>query len=106
MIFRVVVGDDNGAITCFEVKKADTKTVFKLEGESGDRAIGSVSLGGTLGHKDKIFASSGLKIKGLTKKGREFFTFISNLTEDIKFVVIFRVSIACNFRKMKQGYIC
>eukprot|EP01138_Halocafeteria_seosinensis_P002815 gb/GECG01002876.1/.p1 GENE.gb/GECG01002876.1/~~gb/GECG01002876.1/.p1 ORF type:complete len:814 (+),score=106.42 gb/GECG01002876.1/:1-2442(+) len=80
---RVVVGDDSGAITCFEIKKGGTpETVFRLE--ASPQKISRLALGGNTGEKDKIFLSTGEKIKGISRKGKEFFTFDTNLTETIK----------------------
>lgn len=40
-------------------------------------------MGGPLGKKDKVFVSTGQMIRGITKKGKEFFTFNTSLSETI-----------------------
>ena len=48
--------------------------------------MGCLVLGGK--EMDKIFLACGQTIKGITKKGKEFFKFGANLTEDIKSMAV------------------
>lgn len=50
--------------------------------------VASLALGGPVGKKDKIFVSAGQKITGLSKKGKEFFKFNTNLSETITTMVV------------------
>jgi len=83
---KVVVGDDTGAITCFAIKKGEVANVFTSPAEEFDKAVGRVVLGGK--DLDKIFVACGQTLKGLTKKGKEFFRFNANLSEDVKAMVV------------------
>ena len=83
--FRVVVGDDTGSVACFEIKKNDIKPIFKTLPSEADKRIGCLTLGGAYGCKDKIFTADGSKVRGITKKGREFFTYITNFSDDITY---------------------
>ena len=59
------------------------QSVFKTMPLNDNRKIECLCLGGLPGSKDKIFVSTGQRITGLSKKGKEFLTFNSNLTETI-----------------------
>jgi Bardet-Biedl syndrome 7 protein len=48
-----------------------------------NKKINCLCLGGPTGAKDKVFVSTGQRITGLSKKGKEFLKFNSNLTETI-----------------------
>lgn len=78
---KLVVGDDTGLVTCFSIKKGELQEVFKVEPGDSDRPVGCIALSGKEG--DRIFVARGQSIKGITKKGKEFFAFQPNLTEDI-----------------------
>ena len=44
-----------------------------------------LELGGPVGQpRDRIFVSAGMNIKGLTRKGKQFLDFNTNLTEQIQ----------------------
>lgn len=78
---KVVVGDDSGSVTCFETKKGAPVVTFKtLPGEE----ISALALGGPIGKKDKIFVSTGQQIRGISRKGKEFFKVNTNLAEAIR----------------------
>lgn len=71
---KVVVGDLEGVIQCFKVAKGKVQTVFKTM-PSSDQPIACVRLGLVGGERtNKIFVASadGL-VRGITKKGKEFF---------------------------------
>lgn len=78
---KVCVGDDTGAVTCFEMKRGAFNTVFASA--AAGKEVSSLALGGPVGKKDKVFVAMAQQIKGVSKKGKEFFSFNSNLTETI-----------------------
>ncbi|KAM4808655.1 BBSome complex member BBS7 isoform 1-T3 [Rhinophrynus dorsalis] len=79
---KVVVGDQDGVITCFGIKKCEAVPVFKtLPGQK----ISRLELGGALGTvQEKIFVATGSEVRGFTKRGKQFLSFETNLTESIK----------------------
>jgi Bardet-Biedl syndrome 7 protein len=82
MMQKVTVGDQDGVLQVFSVKKGDIQIGFKTLPGAG---ISCLELGGALGTvKDKIFVSSENEVRGYTKKGKLFLGFDTNLTEHIK----------------------
>ncbi|XP_042548952.1 Bardet-Biedl syndrome 7 protein isoform X2 [Dipodomys spectabilis] len=79
---KVVVGDQDGVVLCFGMKKGEAGAVFKtLPGQK----IARLELGGILNTpQEKIFIAAGSEIKGFTKRGKQFLSFETNLTESIK----------------------
>ncbi|KAM8969275.1 Bardet-Biedl syndrome 7 protein [Sarcophilus harrisii] len=79
---KVVVGDQDGVATCFGIKKGEAVPVFKtLPGLK----IARLELGGALNTpQEKIFVATGSEIRGFTKRGKQFLSFETNLTESIK----------------------
>uniref|UniRef100_A0AAA9T8W5 Bardet-Biedl syndrome 7 n=1 Tax=Bos taurus TaxID=9913 RepID=A0AAA9T8W5_BOVIN len=79
---KVVVGDHDGIVMCFGMKKGEAVTVFKtLPGQK----IARLELGGALNTpQEKIFIAAGSEIRGFTKRGKQFLSFETNLTESIK----------------------
>ncbi|KAB1282067.1 Bardet-Biedl syndrome 7 protein [Camelus dromedarius] len=84
---QVVVGDHDGVIMCFGMKKGEAVTVFKtLPGQK----IARLELGGVLNTpQEKIFIAAGSEIRGFTKRGKQFLSFETNLTESIKAMVLY-----------------
>ena len=78
---KLVVGDDSGAIHCYEFTKGEAQSVFT--NQVFDGPVSSVSIGGVAPKRDKIFASCDKKIVGINKKGKAFFDITSTLTEPI-----------------------
>uniref|UniRef100_A0A3Q2IL64 Bardet-Biedl syndrome 7 n=1 Tax=Equus caballus TaxID=9796 RepID=A0A3Q2IL64_HORSE len=79
---KVVVGDHDGVVMCFGMKKGEAVTVFKtLPGQK----IARLELGGVLNTpQEKVFVAAGSEIRGFTKRGKQFLSFETNLTESIK----------------------
>jgi len=79
---KVAVADFDGVLTCFGIKKHVPQILFKtLPGNK----ITSLELGGIEGpSRDKIFFATGAEVKGFTKKGKQFLSFDTNLTESIQ----------------------
>lgn len=49
------------------------------------RAVARVELGGVLSApREKIFVAAGSEVRGFTKRGKQFLSFETNLTESIK----------------------
>ncbi|XP_077156527.1 BBSome complex member BBS7 [Paroedura picta] len=83
---KVVIGDQDGVVTCFGIKKGEPVPVFQtLPGEK----IARLELGGALNTlQEKIFVASGSEVRGFTKRGKQFLSFDTNLTESIKAMYI------------------
>ncbi|XP_034627715.1 Bardet-Biedl syndrome 7 protein [Trachemys scripta elegans] len=79
---KVVIGDHDGVVTCFGIKKGEAMPVFKtLPGQR----ITRLELGGALNTpQEKIFVATGSEVRGFTKRGKQFLSFETNLTENIK----------------------
>nr|KAF6400421.1 Bardet-Biedl syndrome 7 [Rousettus aegyptiacus] len=84
---KVVLGDHDGVVTCFGMKKGEAVAVFKtLPGQK----IARLELGGVLNTpQEKIFVASGSEIRGFTKRGKQFLSFETNLTESIKAMYVY-----------------
>ena len=83
---KVVLGDTDGVIQVFSVKKKETVGVFKSL--PLHRAITRVELGRGSGQQDKIFYCYDQTVVGVNKKGKQFFQYSSNLTEAIKALTV------------------
>ncbi|XP_012590281.1 PREDICTED: Bardet-Biedl syndrome 7 protein [Condylura cristata] len=79
---QVVIGDHDGVVLCFGVKKGAAVAVFKtLPGPK----VARLELGGVLNTpQEKIFIAAGSEIRGFTKRGKQFLSFETNLTESIR----------------------
>ncbi|KAK6172249.1 hypothetical protein SNE40_015952 [Patella caerulea] len=79
---RIAVGDNNGLLQCFGVKKGETQQTFQT---NLPQKISRLELGGPVGGvKDRIFIATGPEIKGFTKKGKNFLTFDTNMSEPVQ----------------------
>ena len=80
---KVVVGDDGGYLRSYDFKNGEPINSFNIKAFDGP--ISCVALGGNNPSRlDKIFASHGQQMTGFTKKGKDFFTLSSSLSEDIE----------------------
>ncbi|XP_011884638.1 Bardet-Biedl syndrome 7 protein isoform X2 [Papio anubis] len=79
---KVVIGDHDGVVMCFGMKKGEAGAVFKtLPGPK----IARLELGGVLNTpQEKIFIAAASEIRAFTKRGKQFLSFETNLTESIK----------------------
>ncbi|CAG0915803.1 unnamed protein product [Notodromas monacha] len=83
---KVVVGDQDGVLQVFHVKKGEINIIFRTLPET---RINRVSLSGSAGNpQDKIFACYGSTVKGFNKKGKQFLGFGTNLAEDIQHMCV------------------
>jgi len=78
---KIVLGSFNGVLQSFSYKKGELLTSFKTLPTG--KPIDAVELGLGQGQKDKIFSTSQQTLRGVNKKGKEFFKFKTNLTERI-----------------------
>eukprot|EP00198_Chlamydomonas_reinhardtii_P000372 XP_001689707.1 bardet-biedl syndrome 7 protein [Chlamydomonas reinhardtii] len=111
---KVAAGDMSGVVQCFSVKKGEFNVAFKTLPSAANKASGghpgtgrllrrrlhqglrlvtSLVLGKGKSQKDKIFVAAGNQIKGVNKKGKEFFRFNTQLTETIRRVDVFEKNI-------------
>eukprot|EP00040_Diaphanoeca_grandis_P009082 m.47554 g.47554 ORF g.47554 m.47554 type:complete len:712 (-) comp20518_c0_seq1:192-2327(-) len=80
-VCKVAVGDLGGVLTVKSVKKSVVSTAFSV---TAGKRVSRV-----YGVKDKIFVSCGNEVKGFSKKGKNFYTIQTFLSEDILSLVIF-----------------
>ena len=81
---RVVVGDQDGSVGCFQWKKGTATEVFVSTDLVGG-PVQRVELGSSAVQDDKVFAVTGTSIQGISKKGRPFFRFdVNQVTEAIR----------------------
>jgi hypothetical protein len=69
---------------------------------ASNSGITSLTLGGAGSKNDKVFVSNGLKVIGLSKKGKPFFTLTSNSSEAIQQILVKNSSLWC--RQSGGGY--
>ena len=79
---KVVVGDDTGALLCFGMKKDQLEQVFKTA--PTQKEVSRITLGGDKDEPDNIFWASGSTVRAMTKKGKEYLRFNTNVTEIIR----------------------
>jgi hypothetical protein len=81
---RVVVGDDSGELHCFSLRRGVVETDFKFRLPQSDGPVRALSHGGGTGLKDKVFVSAEGVVRGVSKKGKEFFSLTTNLAEPLQ----------------------
>ncbi|KAL6757581.1 bardet-biedl syndrome 7 protein [Haematococcus lacustris] len=84
---KVALGDYNGVIQAFSVKKGEIASSFKTL-PTPQQKITSLTLGKGRQQRDRIFVASGSMVKGLSRKGKEFFRFDTSITESIRKVSV------------------
>jgi len=83
---RIAVGDSDGTLQCFGLKKGEVQQVFK---SSAGHKIWRVVLGGQVGGpRERVFIASGINVMAFTKKGKNFLTFDTNMSEPIQSLYI------------------
>lgn len=99
---RVVVGSQNGSVICVCRKNNDTQIIYKtLPG----LPIESVCLGGAIGTlNDKVFVASGSNVRGIGKKGKQFFSFDTSMAETAKRMFIHGVDLILTGQKSVNHY--
>ncbi|KAL3880310.1 hypothetical protein ACJMK2_032558 [Sinanodonta woodiana] len=78
---KIAIADHDGMLQLFGMKKGDVQNVFKT---STSTKLTRLDLGGPVGGvRERIFVSSGAVVKGYTKKGKNFLTFDTNMSEPV-----------------------
>uniref|UniRef100_A0A061S2R3 Bardet-Biedl syndrome 7 protein n=1 Tax=Tetraselmis sp. GSL018 TaxID=582737 RepID=A0A061S2R3_9CHLO len=83
---RVVLGDSKGLVQCFGVRKTEAVSIFKSL--PLNQNITSLTVGNGEGQRDKAYIACDQTVRGMNKKGKEFFRFATNLTERINKVIV------------------
>ena len=94
---KIVVGDQDGVITCFGMRNLTVNLAFKsLPGPKVTSLCLSI---GDKGTTENIFVSAGPEIRGYTKKGKMFLVFDTNLTDSIQslFATESDLLVGCNY---------
>ncbi|KAK5980772.1 Bardet-Biedl syndrome 7 protein [Trichostrongylus colubriformis] len=99
---KVVVGSQNGCVICLCRKSNDTQIIYKtLPGPP----IEAVCLGGAIGTlQDKVFVASGSNVRGIGKKGKQFFSFDTSMAETAKRMFIHGVDLLLTGQKSVNHY--
>ncbi|VDM92325.1 unnamed protein product [Onchocerca ochengi] len=102
---KIVCSGSNGTIMCFGRKDDETKVIFKTA--PGPKVI-CICLGGALGMvQDKIFCAHEDRVKGYTKKGKQFLAFDSNMIEPITCMYVYGVEMfLCGERNFNHFHDC
>ncbi|CAJ0608257.1 unnamed protein product [Cylicocyclus nassatus] len=99
---RIVVGSQNGCVICICRKDNDTQIIYKtLPGPP----IEAICLGGAIGTlQDKVFVASGSNVRGIGKKGKQFFSFDTSMAETAKRMFIYGVDLLLTGQKSVNHY--
>lgn len=81
---KIVLGDADGVVQALGMRKGEDTRSLVFRSATGPDPIASLTLGSGKGQEDKIFVASGATVRGVNKKGKEFFKFSTNLTEPIR----------------------
>eukprot|EP01147_Barroeca_monosierra_P002360 gene2360-5319_t len=73
---KIIIGDRDGVVTCFGSKKQQAVVLFRT---LGGPPIHRLSVFG-----DRTFVAAGTEVRGYSKKGKNFFTMSTYMTEDIQ----------------------
>ncbi|KAI9996187.1 hypothetical protein PInf_013570 [Phytophthora infestans] len=79
---KFVIGDEYGVVSTYQMKKGEPQNVYKSVTLAGP--VACVTMGTSKGTEDKAFVATGQHVHGLSKKGKEFFKFQSNLAEPMR----------------------
>jgi len=79
---KVLVGSDNGIVTCFRIKKGEVLEEFKTG--NLDYPVQKLLVGGPVDKRDKIYFTSAQTIRGVNRKGKECFKFATEGAEALK----------------------
>ncbi|CAF1147012.1 unnamed protein product [Rotaria sp. Silwood1] len=83
---KIALGESNGIVQLFSVRKKDINAIFKT---TPGRRITRVELGGRLGETpDRIFVAAETEVRGYSKKGKQFYTFDTNVSDPIRCMAI------------------
>lgn len=83
---KIAVGDNDGQLQVFGLKKGEIQTLFK---DRSAQKVTSLTLGGQSGtQKDRIFVSTGAEVRAFSKKGKNFLNFNTNMSEPIQTIAV------------------
>ncbi|GMS88437.1 hypothetical protein PENTCL1PPCAC_10612, partial [Pristionchus entomophagus] len=102
---RVVVGSVNGSVVCLFRKKNETQVAYKTP---PGKSVEVVFLGGAVGGIcDKVFIATDNVVRGVSKKGKHFFAFETNMAEPIRRMFIYGVEmVTCGKRTYTHYHDC
>ncbi|XP_052795027.1 Bardet-Biedl syndrome 7 protein homolog isoform X2 [Mya arenaria] len=99
---KAAVADHKGVLQLFGVRKGEVQQVFKT---NPGLKISRLELGGPVdGVRERIFTASGPEVKGYTKKGKNFLTFDSNMSEGIESIYVEGADLFCCGKFMYNHY--
>ena len=82
------VGDDNGTVSCWEMKKSiEPVEVFSYQTPTRE-PIQAMTMNLNVSKRDRLFAAQGQAVFGVSKKGREVFRLVSPSTEPINHMAV------------------
>ena len=102
---KIVLGDADGMIQAFGMRKGEETRSLVFKTPLGGEPISSLTLGTAPGQEDKIFVSSGTTVRGINKKGKEFFKFSTNLTEPISDIHVDHTNIWATGKYVSNHYV-
>ncbi|KAL4229928.1 Bardet-Biedl syndrome 7 protein [Mactra antiquata] len=99
---KVAVGDHKGIMQIFGIRKGDVQSVYKTQ--PGPK-ITRLELGGPVdGVRERVFIASGAEVRGFTKKGKNFLTFDTNMSEPIESIYVEGSDLLCCGKFMYNHY--
>ncbi|VDL77427.1 unnamed protein product [Nippostrongylus brasiliensis] len=110
---RVVVGSQNGCVICICRKNNDTQVLSSSTNEIVQivyktlpgAPVEAICLGGAIGTlQDKVFVASGSNVRGIGKKGKQFFSFDTSMAETAKRMFIYGVDLLLTGQKSVNHY--
>ncbi|XP_060601022.1 Bardet-Biedl syndrome 7 protein homolog isoform X2 [Ruditapes philippinarum] len=99
---KIAVADHKGVLQVFGLKKGEVQSVFKTQ---PGHKISRLELGGPVdGVRERIFVASGPEVKGYTKKGKNFLSFDTNMSESIESMYVEGSDLFCCGKFMYNHY--
>ncbi|KAL5012626.1 hypothetical protein ScPMuIL_011177 [Solemya velum] len=90
---KIVIADHDGVLQCFGMKKGEPTHIFKT---SPSQKINRLELGGPVGGtRDRIFIGVGPEVRGYSKKGKNFLSFDTNMSEPIQSMYVEGADLFC-----------
>ena len=102
---KIVLGDADGVVQALGMRKGEETRSSVFKTGRGPDPITCLTLGAAKGQEDKIFVASGTTVRGVNKKGKEFFKFSSNLTEPIRHVHVDHTNIWATGEYVSNHYV-
>lgn len=102
---KIVLGDASGTLTALGMRKGEESRGLVFRNALSSEPITSLTLGSAKGQEDKIFVASGTTVRGINKKGKEFFKFSTNLTEPISHIHVDHTNIWASGTSVSNHYV-